>query len=84
MMVGTFMSPLDSSIVNVALPTLGKAFNVPITSVEWVVVAYLLIISTLLLTFGRLADMIGLKKVYVTGFVLFTVGSLACTLSWSI
>ena len=83
-MVGTFMSPLDSSIVNVALPTLGKAFNVPITSVEWVVVAYLLIISTLLLTFGRLADMIGLKRVYVTGFVLFTIGSLACTLSWSI
>ena len=41
-MVGTFMSPLDSSIVNVALPTLGKAFNVPITSVEWVVVAYLM------------------------------------------
>jgi EmrB/QacA subfamily drug resistance transporter len=83
-MVGTFMSPLDSSIVNVALPTLGKVFNVPITSVEWVVVAYLLIISTLLLTFGRLADMIGLKRVYITGFALFTVGSLACALSWSI
>ena len=38
-MVGTFMGPLDASIVNVALPTLRGAFNVPITSVEWVVVA---------------------------------------------
>ena len=83
-MVGTFMGPLDSSIVNVALPTLGNAFKVPITSVEWVVVAYLLVISTLLLTFGRLADMIGLKRVYIMGFGLFTVGSLACALSWSI
>ncbi|HEY5529448.1 MAG TPA: MFS transporter [Thermoleophilia bacterium] len=83
-MVGTFMAPLDSSIVNVALPTLRSAFNVPITSVEWVVVAYLLVISTLLLTFGRLADMIGLKSVYMMGFALFTVGSLACALAWSI
>ena len=83
-MVGTFMSPLDGSVVNIALPTLKATFDVPITTVEWVVVAYLLTISTLLLTFGRLADIVGLKRIYMAGFALFAAGSLACALSWSI
>jgi EmrB/QacA subfamily drug resistance transporter len=83
-MVGTFMSPLDGSVVNIALPTLRATFNVPITTVEWVVVGYLLTVSTTLLTFGRLADIVGLKRVYMIGFALFTAGSLACALSWSI
>lgn len=83
-MVGTFMGPLDGSVVNIALPTIGADFAVPITVVEWVVVVYLLMISTFLLTFGRLGDIIGLKSVYLAGFAVFTAGSLACALSWSI
>jgi len=83
-MVGTFMGPLDGSVVNIALPTLTRHFSVGITTVEWVVVAYLLTISTLLLTFGRLGDMIGLKPLYLTGFAVFVAGSAACAFSWSI
>jgi EmrB/QacA subfamily drug resistance transporter len=83
-MVGTVMGPLDASVVNIALPSLTQYFRVPITTVEWVVLAYLLALSTLLLTFGRLGDMFGHKRLYVAGFVVFTLGSLACALSWSI
>ncbi len=83
-MVGTFMGPFDGSVVNIALPRLTDYFGVGVTTVEWVVVAYLLTVSTLLLTFGRLGDMIGLKKIYLTGFAVFVVGSAACALAWNI
>jgi len=83
-MVGTFMGPLDGSVVNIALPTLTESFGVPISTVEWVVLAYLLGVSTFLLTFGRLGDMLGLKRIYLVGFAIFGAGSLACAFSWSI
>lgn len=83
-MVGTFMGPLDGSVVNIALPTLTRHFGVTVTTVEWVVVAYLLVISTLLLTFGRLGDIVGLKPLYLAGFAVFVVGSAACAFAWSI
>lgn len=83
-MVGTFMGPLDGSVVNIALPTLTDFFGVPISTVEWVVMAYLLAVSTFLLTFGRLGDMLGLKRVYLMGFGIFAAGSFACAFSWSI
>ncbi len=83
-MVGTFMGPLDGSVVNIALPTLTRFFAVDITTVEWVVLAYLLAISTFLLTFGRLGDIVGLKPLYLTGFAVFAAGSAACAIAWSI
>lgn len=83
-MVGTFMGPFDGSVVNIALPTFTDFFGVPISTVEWVVLAYLLGVSTFLLTFGRLGDMLGLKRVYLAGFGIFVLGSLACAFSWSI
>ncbi|MDH7570221.1 MAG: MFS transporter [Armatimonadota bacterium] len=82
--VGTFMSTLDSSIVNVSLPTIGHEFAADITVVEWVVMAYLLTVAGLLLSVGRLADMRGRKLIYNLGFGVFTLGSLACALSQSI
>lgn len=82
--VGTFMSTLDSNIVNVSLPTLSRVFSVDLTIVGWVVMAYQLTVTGLLLTFGRVADMVGRKRVYNVGFVVFTVGSLLCALSRSI
>ncbi len=83
-MVETVMGPLDSSAVNIALPTLTAHFGVPITTVEWVVLGYLLAVSALLPTFGRLGDMVGLKRVYLSGFAVFTLGSFLCALSWTI
>ena len=52
--LGTFMSALDSSIVNISLPVISKSLSVSLTTVEWVVFSYLIIITSLLLTFGRL------------------------------
>jgi EmrB/QacA subfamily drug resistance transporter len=83
-MVGTFMGPFDGTVVNIALPTLTDVFGVRITTVEWVVLSYLLTVSTLLLVFGRLGDMIGLKRIYLAGYAIFVLGSLACALSWNI
>lgn len=76
--IGTFMSALDSSVVNIALPSIGQHFNVSLSTIEWVVMSYLLIISSLLLTYGRLGDIYGHKKIYIIGFIIFTIGSLAC------
>ncbi|MBM7856184.1 EmrB/QacA subfamily drug resistance transporter [Desulfohalotomaculum tongense] len=82
--IGTFMAPLDGSIVNITLPYISSAFGTDMATVEWVVMSYLLIISSLLLTYGRLGDMLGYKTVYITGFVIFTLGSVLCAMSPSI
>jgi EmrB/QacA subfamily drug resistance transporter len=79
--VGIFMSTLDGSIVNVALPTIMAELGVPLTTVKWVVVIYLLTISSLLLSFGRLSDIRGRRWVYSRGLAVFSLGSLLCGLS---
>ncbi len=79
--MGIFLATIDGSIVNVALPILRTELNTSFSLVQWVVVGYLLVITTLLLSFGRWADMIGKKKIYIAGYVIFTLGSLLCGLS---
>ncbi len=78
---GTFLTPLDSSIVNIALPALSRHFRVGITSVEWVVIGYLLVTSSLLLTAGRIGDRFGHRRFYLAGFAVFTLGSALCGLA---
>lgn len=73
--VGTFMSALDGSVVNAILPVIQKYFGTDVATVEWVVTIYLLVVSGLLLAFGRLGDLRGNKTVYVWGFVIFVIGS---------
>lgn len=75
---GVFMFTLDGSIVNVALPTLAAAFQAPIATVQWVVLAYLLIITALVLGAARLGDVHGRKRAYLFGLALFTVASVLC------
>ena len=82
--MGIFLTTIDGSIVNLALPTLVRTFGADFATVQWVVLAYLLTIATLMLSIGRLADMIGKKNIYITGFVIFTIGSVLCGLSPSI
>lgn len=77
-MLGTFMSPLDASIANVALPTIGRAFHVAVDNTEWVLIAYMLVTSSTLVLFGRLGDLLGQKRVYTIGFAIFGLSSLAC------
>jgi len=75
---GTFMATLDSSIVNIALPTLTKVLHTDLRSIKWVIIVYLLTITCSLLPFGRLSDLYGRKKIFQWGFIVFTVGSLLC------
>ena len=82
--IGTFMATLDGSIVNISLPKIQQAFGVNLTAIEWVVVAYLLVVGALLLPFGRLGDIIGYKRVYLTGFTLFAAASALCGSSNSV
>lgn len=84
LMAGTFLAPLDSSIVNIALPALAEEFGAGLTQVSWVATAYLLTNASLVLTMGRLGDIKGLKTIYIAGFAVFGAGSLACALSWSL
>jgi EmrB/QacA subfamily drug resistance transporter len=82
---GVFMSTLDSSIVNISLPTIASYFGVSLSgAIEWVVIAYLVIIAAILLTIGRIADMIGRKPVWIAGLVVFTIGSALCGLAPSL
>ncbi len=74
--IGTFMTALDTSVVNTVLPVIGQNFNVAIANVEWVVTIYLLVLSGLLLSFGKLGDMRGHKTIYLSGFGIFMFGSL--------
>jgi EmrB/QacA subfamily drug resistance transporter len=76
--VGTVMATLDGSIVNVALPTLARDLRASFEGVEWIVAGYLLVISAVLLTAGRLGDLLGHRRVYSGGLLLFTIGSGLC------
>lgn len=79
--VGTFMSALDGSVVNTILPVVKEYFRTDVATIEWVVTAYLLVVSALLLSVGRLGDLHGNKMTYVTGFAIFVIGSALCGLS---
>ncbi len=82
--MGVFLATIDGSIVNVSLPTMEKSFQTDFALVQWVVLAYLLTVTTLMLGIGRLADIYGKKPIYTTGFIVFTSGSVLCGLSPSI
>ena len=76
--IGTFMTALDTSVVNTVLPVIGKTYQTQIASVEWVVTIYLLGLSALLLGFGRLGDLRGHKIIYLLGFGVFVGSSMLC------
>jgi EmrB/QacA subfamily drug resistance transporter len=82
--LGSFMSGLDATIVNIALPTIGKAFDVSTVTVSWVLNAYLIILVSLLLAASRLGDIRGYRKIFLGGFVIFTCGSALCGIAPSI
>ncbi|WP_373046368.1 DHA2 family efflux MFS transporter permease subunit [Vulgatibacter sp.] len=82
--VGTFMSTLDASVVNVALPTLADEFAAGLGLVEWVVLAYLLALAGLLLNAGRISDLVGRGRVYAVGLGIFALASAACAAATSL
>ncbi|SFV08955.1 MFS transporter [Alicyclobacillus macrosporangiidus] len=78
---GLFMALLDVTIVNVALPTIQASLNAPFSDLEWVIDAYALSFAVVLITSSRLGDILGRKKVFITGLFIFSLGSLFCALS---
>ena len=79
--IGAFMGQLDASIVTLALPSIGRELHVSVGAVEWVALAYLLVLVATVTTVGRLADAVGRKLLYVYGFAVFTAGSALCGLA---
>ncbi len=82
--LGVFLSTIDGSIVNVALPVLARSLQAPFEAVQWVVLAYLITLVSLMMVAGRLADMWGKRNLYTCGFLVFTLGSLLCSLAPSV
>ncbi|MCL5125102.1 MAG: MFS transporter [Deltaproteobacteria bacterium] len=80
-MTGMIMVPIDASMVNVILPTLTEVFHTDISTAQWVPVIYLLTVSSLLLFYGRLGDVIGYKKVFLYGLGGFVISSGLCGLA---
>ncbi|HOJ97581.1 MAG TPA: MFS transporter [Methanospirillum sp.] len=73
-----FMASLDGTIVNIALPTISEAFSLSSASVSWVATIYLLVMAGCVLIFGKISDLIGYKKIFLSGFIIFTLGSFTC------
>jgi EmrB/QacA subfamily drug resistance transporter len=78
-----FMTVLDVSIVNVALPSIGKSLNFSESNLQWVITAYAITFGGFLLLGGRAADMLGRRRVFLVGTAIFTVASFFCGLAWS-
>lgn len=81
--ISLFMMNLDTSIVSVGLPTMIKNLKTTFAAAEWFVLVYLLVLTALITAAGRLGDMMGKKRLYLAGIVLFTTASLFCGLSGS-
>lgn len=79
-----FMTKLDTYIVNITLPTIARYFNVGTSEASHTVIAYLVVGTSTLLLFGRLGDRFGLRKIFLWGYGIFTVGSFLCAVSCSI
>ena len=82
--LATFMCMLDNYIVNISLPAISKSFNVGIDGVSWIVIVYLLILTSAIPFFGKLGDRVGLIKLFIAGYVVFVSGSLLCGISPSL
>ena len=78
---GLFMIMLDNTVVNVALPSMARDLGADLSELEWIVTGYALTFASLMLTGGKLADLLGRRLIFVAGLVIFTGASLACGLA---
>src|SRR5215470_5675838 len=76
-----FIVGLDSTIVNVALPSIGRELHASVSGLQWVIDAYILVLASLLMLSGSTADRIGRRRTFQAGLGLFSVGSLLCSLA---
>lgn len=82
--IACFLTVLDSTIVNVSLPSMADYFNTDITGISWVSTAYLIPFSALLINFSKIADIFGRKKLFIIGLIVFGTSSILCGLSTSL
>src|SRR5213596_3316125 len=78
-----FMTILDVAIVNVAIPSIQKNLHIAESTLQWVVTAYAITFGGFLLLGGRMADLLGRRRIFLVGLTLFTLASLFCGLAWS-
>jgi len=76
-----FLVGMDSTIINVALPAIGRSFHAQVSGLQWTVDAYLLVIASLLMLSGSVGDRVGRRRVFQIGLAAFALGSLACSLA---
>ena len=81
--LATLMTYLDNNVINVAIPTIQRDLHLSVTGLEWIVSSYLLVLAGLLLVGGRLADVYGRRRVFLTGLAIFTLSSLTAGLAGS-
>lgn len=81
--IGTFMSALDSSIVNIALPKMMSVFGMPVDDAKWILTCYTLTLGAIIPLTGYLQDIFGAKKIYIFSLATFTIGSFLCGFAWS-
>ncbi len=79
--IGSFMAVFDSNVVVISLPTIVNDLHTTTFEALWIIMGYILILATILLTIGRLADVYGRVRLYNLGFAIFTLGSLLCAVS---
>lgn len=82
--LGVVMDGIDGSVVNVALPAMATDFGTDTGTIAWVIITYLLMMAGLLLVFGKIADRGFIRRVFLAGFVIFTLGSVACGIAPSL
>ena len=80
-LTASFMAILDFNVVSIALPTITTIFNVPVGLSQWILTSYQVTMTVTALIFGKLADYVGKSRLFIFGFLIFTVSSLACGLS---
>ncbi|MDJ1132978.1 MFS transporter [Streptomyces iconiensis] len=81
--LGSAISYLDVAVVNIALPSIGDYYDLDLPALQWVVNTYLLVVSSLLLVGGSLADRLGMRRIFLLGTVVFGAGSVLCGLALS-
>src|ERR1700677_2451426 len=79
--ISLFVVGIDVTIVNIALPSIQRSFHASVGGLQWTIDSYTLVIASLLMLSGSLADRIGRRRVFQTGLALFTLGSLLCSLA---
>ncbi len=83
-MVASFSTPFLAGSINLAIPSIGREFNSSALLLSWVVSSFLLSTAAFLLPFGRLADILGRKKIFITGTTIFILSSFLCGIAWSV